>query len=447
MDAFPLELLHLIVAFTGRKDLPSLARTCSALLNPSRQELYRQVTLRSDAHLKYTLSLLMREDISKRVIELHILGFSPFIQPNGPASFEMMKGLRNLATLSIQNCPATFSTVADQGVFQQVLTTYCPSLKNIRVVKSGFIGSQLLLGGLQNIIWEEDQGPFSSLALSLLSSSISTLTHLSVPSASTGDTTHIMSFCSLRFPQLSVLVIEPWVEDELTSVHSLVAGFNQFLSEHSSIYHLELGCCDLGCCLIELDDAYMTEEFLPELRTFKGHVRNIEKLASGRCQSLTKVKTLIAGWFDDDFFPEDFSDILDRDGVFSVLEEFVFKTSEVLEGEPEPFLEWMECLANASPLLRVWRGSLPPTMSLNLLIQVFSRFRNIREIEIFSWTVPEPDQETLKIDAARAVAAHCRYLQSFYFRDAAGIPKVMNFVRDHEVNGAISSSILSTVEE
>lgn len=158
MDAFPLELLHLIVAFTPRQDLPSLARTCSILLDPSRQELYRRVTLRSNAHLKRALPLLMREDISKRVVKLSILGFSPFIRPNGRASYEMLKGLRNLCTLSIQNCPTIFSTVADQGEFQQVLMTYCPSLRKFKVVNSGFIGSQLLLGGLQNIIWEEDQG-------------------------------------------------------------------------------------------------------------------------------------------------------------------------------------------------------------------------------------------------------------------------------------------------
>jgi len=158
MDAFPLELLQLITIFTPRKDLPSLACTCSRLLNPSQQELYRHVTLCSNAHLKSTLPLLVRDDISKRVIELSIIGFSPFIRPNAPASYEMLKGLRNLCTLSIQNCPTTFSTVADQGEFQQVLMTYCPLLRNLTVVNSGFIGSQLLLGGLRNVVWREGQG-------------------------------------------------------------------------------------------------------------------------------------------------------------------------------------------------------------------------------------------------------------------------------------------------
>lgn len=76
-------------------------------------------------------------------------------------------------------------------------------------------------------------------------------------------------------------------------------------------------------------------------------------------------------------------------------------------------------------------------------MQVFSRFRNIREIEIFSWMVPELDQ-ALKIDAARAIAAECRYLESFHFEDGDGTPMVMTFVRDRE---AISSSILSSVGE
>lgn len=75
-------------------------------------------------------------------------------------------------------------------------------------------------------------------------------------------------------------------------------------------------------------------------------------------------------------------------------------------------------------------------------MQVFSRFRNIREIEIFFWRVPELDQD-LKIDVARAIAANCRYLESFYFKNGDGIPMVMTFVRDH---GALSSSILSNVE-
>jgi hypothetical protein len=103
----------------------------------------------------------MREDISKGVIELAFLGFSPFIRPNGPASYEMLKGLRNLCTLSIQNCPTIFSTVADQGEFQQVLMTHCPLMRNFKAVNSGFIGSQLLLGGLENIVWAEDQGSAS----------------------------------------------------------------------------------------------------------------------------------------------------------------------------------------------------------------------------------------------------------------------------------------------
>jgi hypothetical protein len=78
-------------------------------------------------------------------------------------------------------------------------------------------------------------------------------------------------------------------------------------------------------------------------------------------------------------------------------------------------------------------------------MQTFSRFMNIREIEIFSWMVPELDQELkLKIDAARAIAAQCRYLESFYFKDEDGTPMVMTFVRDRE---AISSSILSNVGE
>jgi hypothetical protein len=76
-------------------------------------------------------------------------------------------------------------------------------------------------------------------------------------------------------------------------------------------------------------------------------------------------------------------------------------------------------------------------------MQVFSRFGNIREIMIFSWTIPELDQD-LKIDAARAIAAQCRCLERFYFKDGDGNPMVMTFVPDHE---GINSFILSNVGE
>ena len=68
---------------------------------------------------------------------------------------------------------------------------------------------------------------------------------------------------------------------------------------------------------------------------------------------------------------------------------------------------------------------------------------NIREIKIIPWMVPDLDQE-LKIDVVRAIAAQCRYLESFYFKNRDGTPMVMTFVRDRE---AISSSILSNVGE
>jgi hypothetical protein len=193
---------------------------------------------------------------------------------------------------------------------------------------------------------------------------MSTLTHLSIAAhTSTSDATSVISFCSLRFPELSVLVIEPWGEN-----HTTVA-FTQFLAKHFSIYQLELGCCKRGCCRIILDDASIMEDFLPELRTFKGHVQNIKTLASGPCQSLKKVKMLTAVCYDLDgyFSLEDVTDMFDwpnRDGVLSVLEEFVFMTNDAFEGELELFLEWMETLAKTSPLLRVWRGSLPLMMSL-----------------------------------------------------------------------------------
>lgn len=194
---------------------------------------------------------------------------------------------------------------------------------------------------------------------------MSTLTHLSIAAhASTSDATSVISFCSLRFPELSVLVIEPWEE-----THTAVA-FTQFLAKHISIYHLELGCCKRGCCRIKLDDASITEDFLPELRTFKGHVENIKALTSERCQSLKKVKILTAVWVDLDgiyFSSDDISDMFDwpiTDGVLSVLEEFVFLTNNAFDDELELFLDWMEALANTSPLLRVWRGSLPFGMNL-----------------------------------------------------------------------------------
>ena len=112
------------------------------------------------------------------------------------------------------------------------------------------------------------------------------------------------------------------------------------------------------------------EDFLPELRIFKGHVMNIKTLASGRCQSLRKVKMLTAicwrlhGIY---FAPEEVSEMFEwpnTDGVLSVLEEFVFRTNDPFEYELDLFLEWMETLANASPLLRVWRGCLPVMMTL-----------------------------------------------------------------------------------
>lgn len=111
-----------------------------------------------------------------------------------------------------------------------------------------------------------------------------------------------------------------------------------------NIYHLELGCCKRGCCLILLDDASITEDFLPELRIVKGHVMNIKTLASGACQSLKKVKMLTASWFNLDgiyFVPEDVSDMFDwpnRDGVLSILESFVFLTThDAFEDELDSF--------------------------------------------------------------------------------------------------------------
>lgn len=207
---------------------------------------------------------------------------------------------------------------------------------------------------------------------------MSTLTRLSITvRRSRSDETSVISFCRLRFPELSVLVIEPWGDNHHSPAS---AAFTGFLAKHSSIYHLELGCCKRGCCLIVLDDRLTTEDFLPQLRIFKGHVMNIKTLASGPCQSLKKVKMLTASFFDlgrNYFSPEDVSDMFDwpnRDGVLSILESFVFMTTDdAFEDELELFLEWMETLANTSPLLRVWRGSLP--LMMNLVSGISSRQR------------------------------------------------------------------------
>ncbi|KAJ6631512.1 hypothetical protein B0H10DRAFT_498200 [Mycena sp. CBHHK59/15] len=304
----PVEIWLRISNSLAPRELANLCLACSQLLSIARPILYRDVTIRaeSDAEANWaaedTFALLAQdEDLAQSVVDLTLNGQKECLEPEDEVPslvhIEVVKNLKGLKRLTLIGPVFCEEDEETKDGFVEALhdlhieELYIPPPGGFVL---GLSAEQLArITNLKSIdcyadIDETDD--FAPLFVSLLSSSLSTLTALYM-SGGTHDNSLMLELFTLRFPLLRSLALDTW-ELEMHSPR----GFSDFLLAHNhNLEHLDMEYSREDDTALVFDESILIPDFLPALRQFRGHTRNIEMMANAGMVCLANLTTLSVG--------------------------------------------------------------------------------------------------------------------------------------------------------
>jgi F-box-like len=313
MCKFPPEIFIAIFSLLPPRDLPSVIRLSKTFRDIGRFLLYKSVDLRSDdIHIQSTILLLQQKaELSKNIQHATLTtrrqsSTTAWI----PANF--LNGWNNLRSLKMTGVP--FRTTKDQGVFRDNLMSSCTSLTQFtyRPGADPFPGPDFELSGLKRLSWQTEQaGKWSIITIlatyklnirivpatldrqiiSIMRSSMATLTHISFTGhLSLLHPTYYYDFLDLMFPLLTSLELGSLFDT--TSQGRSNTAITRFIIAHPSIHHLSLGKFCMGPTSFQFDGTRLSEDSLPNLRSFEGFPVNITLLVHCNVRSLLELTTL-----------------------------------------------------------------------------------------------------------------------------------------------------------
>ncbi|KAJ7767388.1 hypothetical protein DFH07DRAFT_326893 [Mycena maculata] len=320
--SLPVELwLYILSLRVHLRDLAALCLTCSQLLSISRPILFRHLTLRAENSLGpnfaviETFALLTRDkDLACSVRELTLDSRSA-----APESYYRNPGLvhiasmRNLTQLKRVTIIGDISRHAGAKImieFVQILHDL--QLDELRFPAPGVRAFILELGHI-DLAFEQFANPkrlefymgvdhHGLLALCLLrifTAATPSLTSLSLIATHLYSGSRMRALFDLHFPLLRSLTLNSTSDEEL----ACPPGFNSFLmAHHHTLQELRLGYTSCGnirafgpSALVFDGGSGLHSDFLPDLRVFQGHCRNVEMMAHARMRCLTNLRELTIG--------------------------------------------------------------------------------------------------------------------------------------------------------
>ncbi|KAJ7447210.1 hypothetical protein FB451DRAFT_1290673 [Mycena latifolia] len=372
-----LETSHLIRSSSTR-DLADLCLTCSQLMSIARPILYSDLTLKTTFEVEPnlsaadTFSLLARdEDLARSVKKLTLDGSEEELEINDTPILVHIASLRNMKQLKSLKIIGAIFLHADENLkaeFIEVLTGLSLEELSLPSPTSFYHFSEDQFAQIANLKSIEAHSEidlheyFAPRCMRLLSSSASTLTSLSLSVHYIRDWS--LEVFAMRFPLLQSLTIDTWDEEFHTP-----EGFNNFvLVHHVNLEHMNMGYTERKSVLpaaLVFGDGLLAPNILPNLRVFKGHCQNVEKMARAgmHClvNTLTKL-TLGVGLIEDPRGAVDqmLDALLTSRGRLGALKELDFDffrwEDDEREAIPTFILRWSEI---CGPSLEVWHGLLP----------------------------------------------------------------------------------------
>ena len=312
MCRFPPEISIAIFALLPPRDLPSVIRLSTTFRDIGQFLLYQSIDLKSDSvHIQSTVFLLQHDtELAKNIRDATLTtrhsSTTSWIPPN------FLDGWNNLRSLKMSGVP--FCTSKDQEVFRDNLMSSCTSLERFtyRPGANPFPGLDFGIAGLKRLSWQTEkesmfpivailtmfelnlhivQAPLETQIISIMKSSTKTLTHISFTGhLSLLQPTCYYDFLDLRFPLLTSLELGSLFNTASQELSN--TAITQFIIAHPSINHLSLGNLRIGSASFQFDGNHLSEDSLPNLRSFEGFPINITLLVQCNVRSLLELTAL-----------------------------------------------------------------------------------------------------------------------------------------------------------
>jgi hypothetical protein len=267
-----------------QKDLTKTVRVSRSFLAIARPILYRKLHLRGSCNPE-TFHLLEKDVLlSQNIIELK---FESSIACR-VSSWAYLAGMSNLKLLDIGY---VFDSAEEWNQFFRVVSQSCPHLRILRFDASWNCPVDELrfeIAGLERITWDSMARTSVEPVLSLLNNSISTITHISIPSLFDPVFFDWLPLFSYRFPVLRSFEMGSFsFENVEEDTIPFGAAMTQFLLAHPLIEHLSLS--NDGIQLVWSD---CTPQMLPHLRNFVGSTNYLMSFTERDVHSLKQLEIL-----------------------------------------------------------------------------------------------------------------------------------------------------------
>lgn len=413
MCGFPLEIFVSIFSLLPPRDLPSVIRLSTDFLRVGRYLLYQSVNLKSDnRHIKSTVLLLQQDvDLCKNIKHAAL---TTTRQPSTtswiPANF--LSGWNDLRSLKMVGVP--FHTLDDQEIFRDSLMRSCTLLTHLTYQPGvdSFPGPDFGIPGLKRLSWKTEQAserstrslslliyklsllifqaPLESQIISVMTSSLKTLTHISFTGhLSLLEPSSYYDFLSLNFPLLTSVELGSLFNT--TSQARSNTAITRFIIAHPHIHHLSLGKFRIGTTTFQFDANLLAEDSLLNLRSFEGFPTNITLLTQCNVRCLLQLTTLsLSSDLNDSSLEEMFEAVKTRIDyrVFPSVRNLRFEFPTDLSHRMKTHLtdllhrKWVDEFNEICPAVVNWYGTLGPVN------QASSNFQALHHKLFFSESCP-----------------------------------------------------------
>ncbi|KAJ7454929.1 hypothetical protein B0H11DRAFT_1926267 [Mycena galericulata] len=387
------------------RDLGALCLTSSQMLSITRPVLYRhlslvaEIQLQSNVSVRETFALLARDAVLARSVRDLTLdsGSRQHTYYRNPGLLDI-PSLRNMTQLKRVTIIGDLSRHAGS----KDIVEFIQILHDLRLDELRFPapGARAFILGLKRPQLEQlanpkriecymgvdNQGLLEQRLLTLLPAARPSLTSLSLTTSHRYST---LPLFKLHFPALRSLALDSTSDEAL----ACPPGFCSFLSaHHATLEDLQLGYTSNNdtrafapAALILNEGNLLHSNFLPNLRVFRGHCRNVEMMARARMRCLTTLKelTIGSGLIGPEVTIVDLGrmfDAIEAVGRLNSLTKLDFDLFRWREPERD-FIHAFVRRFNAlcGPTLEVWRGLLPSFAPWPMdIFAAFPRLRFIR---------------------------------------------------------------------
>ncbi|KAF8809233.1 hypothetical protein BYT27DRAFT_7187931 [Phlegmacium glaucopus] len=326
-----------------------------------------------------------------------------------------------------------FRSPEEQEVFTDNLVRSCTSIVHFTYQPGAdldpFPGPEFGISGLEHLSWKTERAlPLESPIISIMTASMTTLTHISFTGYLSLIEPTYYDFLDLRFPLLTSLEFGSLFDT--TSQERLDTAVTRFINDHPHINRLSLGrfrSSRTGTTSFQFDQNLLRNDSLPNLRSFEGFPMNITLLAHCNVQCLLELTTLSL-FSDSDDLPSMFEAVRSRLGsgnlpcVRNLRFEFRTDLSHKMETNASDLVHrrWADGFSEICPAVVNWYGTLGPVTRDNLA-NVFNVYEHLETINLprLSLNLYIPAKDPAINSYFRTIAEQCPELRRIVARKPA----------------------------